>query len=59
MKFGVQFKEYREDYLQIKQNVAAFELNIDPASLSNYERGDRDFSTGMAASRQGDVCYTR
>ena len=47
MKFGVQFKEYREDYLQIKQNVAAFELNIDPASLSNYERGDRDFSTGM------------
>ena len=43
MHFGTQFKEYREEYLRVKQFEAARELNIDPAALSNYERSERGF----------------
>lgn len=43
MSFGKQFKEYREEYLRMKQFEAAHQLNIDPAALSNYERGERSF----------------
>ncbi|MFB1082137.1 helix-turn-helix domain-containing protein [Jeotgalibacillus sp. JSM ZJ347] len=34
-------KHYREDILQISQKEAAIQLNIQPATLSNYERGIR------------------
>lgn len=43
MHFGKQFKEYREEYLRMKQLEAAAELKIDPAALSNYERSERGF----------------
>ncbi|MBM7577909.1 helix-turn-helix domain-containing protein [Jeotgalibacillus terrae] len=34
-------KYYREEVLQISQKNAAYQLNIQPATLSNYERGVR------------------
>lgn len=43
MYFGKQFKEYREEYLRMKQLEAAIQLKIDPAALSNYERNERGF----------------
>lgn len=43
MYFGKQFKEYREEYLGLKQLEAARCLKIDPAALSNYERSERAF----------------
>ncbi len=35
--FGAQFREYREEYLNIRQSEAAHALHIDPKTLSNYE----------------------
>lgn len=35
--FGPQFREYREEYLNIRQAEAAHALHIDPKTLSNYE----------------------
>ncbi|WP_040227677.1 helix-turn-helix domain-containing protein [Bhargavaea cecembensis] len=43
MAIGEKFKEFREDVLQIRQREAAALLGIDPAALSNYELGKRDF----------------
>ncbi len=47
MHFGKQFKEYREEYLRMKQLEAALELKIDPAALSNYERNERGFPNDL------------
>lgn len=47
MHFGTQFKEYREEYLRLKQLEAAYELKIDPAALSNYERNERGFPNDL------------
>ncbi len=47
MHFGKQFKEYREEYLRMKQLEAAYELKIDPAALSNYERSERGFPNDL------------
>ncbi|MBE1555677.1 helix-turn-helix domain-containing protein [Sporosarcina limicola] len=47
MHFGKQFKEYREEYLRMKQLEAALELNIEPAALSNYERNERGFPNDL------------
>ncbi|WP_342508515.1 helix-turn-helix transcriptional regulator [Sporosarcina sp. FSL K6-2383] len=47
MHFGKQFKEYREEYLRLKQLEAALELKIDPAALSNYERSERGFPNDL------------
>lgn len=47
--FGRQFKEYRDEYLGIKQLEAAAQLSISSSALSNYERGDRDVSSEMLA----------
>ena len=47
--FGKQFKEYREEYLEIKQLEAAELLSITPSALSNYERMDRDVTSDMLA----------
>jgi len=35
--FGPQFREYREEYLNIRQSEAAHALHIAPKTLSNYE----------------------
>ncbi|MET3575433.1 helix-turn-helix domain-containing protein [Bhargavaea ullalensis] len=43
MAIHEKFKEFREDVLQIRQREAARRLGIDPAALSNYELGKRDF----------------
>lgn len=47
--FGKQFKEYREEYLDIKQLEAAERLSISSSALSNYERTDRDLTPDMLA----------
>lgn len=47
MHFGKQFKEYREEYLRMKQLEAALQLKIDPAALSNYERNERGFPNDL------------
>lgn len=47
MHFGKQFKEYREEYLRLKQIEAAHQLKIDPAALSNYERNERGFPNDL------------
>ncbi|WJY26482.1 MULTISPECIES: helix-turn-helix domain-containing protein [Sporosarcina] len=47
--FGKQFKEYREEYLGIKQLEAAEQLSISSSALSNYERTDRDLTSEMLA----------
>ena len=47
MHFGKQFKEYREEYLHMKQLEAAHQLKIDPAALSNYERNERGFPNDL------------
>ncbi|MDZ5711276.1 helix-turn-helix domain-containing protein [Jeotgalibacillus haloalkalitolerans] len=36
-------KYYREEVVEISQKDAAYQLNIRPATLSNYERGVRQF----------------
>ncbi|MUV05891.1 hypothetical protein GOP80_01645 [Planococcaceae bacterium Storch 2/2-2] len=43
MSFGTLFREFREEYLKIKQVEAALLLEIDQVVLSNYERGKREF----------------
>lgn len=47
--FGKQFKEYREEYLEIKQLEAAERLSISSSALSNYKRTDRDLTPDMLA----------
>jgi transcriptional regulator with XRE-family HTH domain len=41
------FREYREDVLGIKQKEMAYRLGVDPAVLSNYELGKRDFPNDL------------
>lgn len=47
--FGKQFKEYREEYLDIKQLDAAGRLSISSSALSNYETINRDLTPDMLA----------
>ncbi|MDW0108668.1 helix-turn-helix domain-containing protein [Sporosarcina aquimarina] len=47
--FGKQFKEYREEYLDIKQLEAAERLSISSSALSNYETKNRDLTPDMLA----------
>lgn len=42
MYFGPLFREYREEYLNIRQKEAANALNIDAKILSNYELKKRE-----------------
>ncbi|MFS0575853.1 helix-turn-helix transcriptional regulator [Sporosarcina sp. 179-K 3D1 HS] len=47
MHFGQQFREYREEYLHMRQKEAAYRLNLSPETLSNYERNERGFSVDL------------
>ena len=49
MHFGQQFREYREEYIHIRQKEAAYKLNITPETLSNYERNERGFPQDLMA----------
>ncbi|MFC4410641.1 helix-turn-helix domain-containing protein [Chungangia koreensis] len=42
MPFGDHLREYREEYLKIKQKEAANRLDVDSTVLSNYELNKRE-----------------